>query len=107
MAEKRKLLAEMDKVFRKVDEGVELFLDIQTKMGEANSDNQRDKLQDDLKKEIKKLQRLRDQIKGARVRELSATVACRLAEQQRHQGQGQADRVPQAHRDAHGAVQGH
>lgn len=34
------------------------------KMAEANSDNQREKFQDDLKKEIKKLQRLRDQIKG-------------------------------------------
>src|ERR1700733_7872399 len=34
------------------------------KMQEANSDNQREKFQDDLKKEIKKLQRLRDQIKG-------------------------------------------
>ena len=35
-----------------------------SKMNEANSDNQRDKLQDDLKKEIKKLQRLREQVKG-------------------------------------------
>lgn len=34
------------------------------KMHEANSDNQRDKYQDDLKKEIKKLQRLRDQVKN-------------------------------------------
>ena len=34
------------------------------KMHDANSDNQRDKYQDDLKKEIKKLQRLRDQLKG-------------------------------------------
>lgn len=34
------------------------------KMSEANSDNQREKFQDDLKKEIKKLQRLRDQIKA-------------------------------------------
>jgi CCR4-NOT transcription complex subunit 3 len=32
-------------------------------MNEASSDNQRDKLQDDLKKEIKKLQRLREQVK--------------------------------------------
>ena len=64
MAEKRKLLAEIEKVFRKVDEGVELFDEIMKKMAEASSDNQRDKLQDDLKKEIKKLQRLRDQIKG-------------------------------------------
>ena len=64
MAEKRKLLAEMDKVFRKVDEGCDEFAAIQLKMAEASTDNQRDKLQDDLKKEIKKLQRLRDQIKG-------------------------------------------
>ncbi|CAD5215916.1 unnamed protein product [Bursaphelenchus okinawaensis] len=64
MAEKRKLLNEMEKCFKKVDEGVDLFQDIMDKMAEANSDNQREKLQDDLKKEIKKLQRLRDQIKG-------------------------------------------
>ncbi|CAD5221885.1 unnamed protein product [Bursaphelenchus xylophilus] len=64
MAEKRKLINEMEKCFKKVDEGVELFQEIMDKMSEANSDNQREKLQDDLKKEIKKLQRLRDQIKG-------------------------------------------
>lgn len=64
MAEKRRLLAEIDKCFKKIDEGVELFEDTMGKMHEANSDNQRDKYQDDLKKEIKKLQRLRDQVKG-------------------------------------------
>uniref|UniRef100_A0A914WTQ6 CCR4-NOT transcription complex subunit 3 n=1 Tax=Plectus sambesii TaxID=2011161 RepID=A0A914WTQ6_9BILA len=64
MAEKRKLLAEMEKCFKKIDEGVELFEETMAKMQEANSDNQREKFQDDLKKEIKKLQRLRDQIKG-------------------------------------------
>lgn len=47
-----------------IDEGVELFEETMAKMQEANSDNQREKFQDDLKKEIKKLQRLRDQIKG-------------------------------------------
>ncbi|CAD6188526.1 unnamed protein product [Caenorhabditis auriculariae] len=61
---KRKLLAEIDKCYKKIDEGVELFEDTMQKMQEANSDNQRDKYQDDLKKEIKKLQRLRDQVKG-------------------------------------------
>ncbi|CAJ0599255.1 unnamed protein product [Cylicocyclus nassatus] len=64
MAEKRKLLAEIDKCFKKIDEGVELFEETMMKMQEANSDNQREKYQDDLKKEIKKLQRLRDQVKG-------------------------------------------
>lgn len=47
-----------------IDEGVELFEETMAKMQEANSENQREKFQDDLKKEIKKLQRLRDQIKG-------------------------------------------
>ncbi|KAK0418956.1 hypothetical protein QR680_013871 [Steinernema hermaphroditum] len=64
MAEKRKLLNEIEKCFKKIDEGVEEFEAIMQKMHEANSDNQREKCQDDLKKEIKKLQRLRDQIKG-------------------------------------------
>jgi CCR4-NOT transcription complex subunit 3 len=52
------------KHFFKIEEGFEIFDDIMAKMAEANSDNQREKFQDDLKKEIKKLQRLRDQIKG-------------------------------------------
>lgn len=66
MAEKRKLLNEIDKCFKKIEEGVEVFQETMAKMLEANSENQREKfqLQDDLKKEIKKLQRLRDQIKG-------------------------------------------
>ncbi|VDN50410.1 unnamed protein product [Dracunculus medinensis] len=64
MAEKRKLLNEIDKCYKKIDEGVELFEETMSKMQEANSENQREKFQDDLKKEIKKLQRLRDQIKG-------------------------------------------
>jgi len=51
-------------IFYKIEEGFEIFDDIMAKMTEANSDNQREKFQDDLKKEIKKLQRLRDQIKG-------------------------------------------
>lgn len=64
MAEKRKLLNEIDKCYKKIEEGFEIFDDIMAKMAEANSENQREKFQDDLKKEIKKLQRLRDQIKG-------------------------------------------
>ncbi|CAJ0951348.1 unnamed protein product, partial [Mesorhabditis belari] len=64
MAEKRKLLGEIDKCFKKIDEGVEEFEVIMQKMQDANSENQRDKYQDDLKREIKKLQRLRDSLKG-------------------------------------------
>ncbi|CAI4230726.1 unnamed protein product [Auanema sp. JU1783] len=55
---------EEEKCFKKIDEGVELFEETMGKMHEANSDNQREKYQDDLKKEIKKLQRLRDQVKN-------------------------------------------
>ncbi|VBB33624.1 unnamed protein product, partial [Acanthocheilonema viteae] len=45
MAEKRKLLNEIDKCFKKVEEGVELFEETMAKMQEANSDNQREKFQ--------------------------------------------------------------
>lgn len=48
---------------KKVDEGVELFDDIWEKVYSAEQQNQKEKYEIDLKKEIKKLQRLRDQIK--------------------------------------------
>jgi CCR4-NOT transcription complex subunit 3 len=49
---------------KKVDEGVELFDDIWEKVYSAEQQNQKEKYEMDLKKEIKKLQRLRDQIKS-------------------------------------------
>jgi CCR4-NOT transcription complex subunit 3 len=55
--------AEIDRVTKKVDEGVELFDEIWEKVYSAESQNQKEKHEIDLKKEIKKLQRLRDQIK--------------------------------------------
>ncbi|CAD5221908.1 unnamed protein product [Bursaphelenchus okinawaensis] len=63
-AEKRKLMVEIDKCFKKIDEGLELFEDMIQKMHEANGENMKEKCQEDLKKEIKKLQRLRDQVKN-------------------------------------------
>jgi CCR4-NOT transcription complex subunit 3 len=48
---------------KKVDEGVELFDEIWEKVYSAEQQNQKEKYEMDLKKEIKKLQRLRDQIK--------------------------------------------
>lgn len=48
---------------KKVDEGVLLFDDIWEKVYSAEQQNQKEKYEMDLKKEIKKLQRLRDQIK--------------------------------------------
>eukprot|EP00536_Pseudo-nitzschia_multiseries_P010617 jgi/Psemu1/203721/e_gw1.331.20.1 len=58
------LSAEIDRVMKKVDEGVELFDEIWEKVYSAEQQNQKEKYEMDLKKEIKKLQRLRDQIKS-------------------------------------------
>ena len=56
--------AEIDRVLKKVDEGVILFDEIWDKVYSAEQQNQKEKYEGDLKKEIKKLQRLRDQIKS-------------------------------------------
>ncbi|KRX77132.1 CCR4-NOT transcription complex subunit 3 [Trichinella nativa] len=64
MADKRKLQAEMERCLKRVQEGVELFDQIWEKVHEAANLNQKEKFEADLKKEIKKLQRMRDQIKG-------------------------------------------
>ncbi|XP_015763384.1 PREDICTED: CCR4-NOT transcription complex subunit 3-like isoform X2 [Acropora digitifera] len=63
MADKRKLQGEIDRCLKKVTEGVETFDDIWQKVHNATNANQKEKYEADLKKEIKKLQRLRDQIK--------------------------------------------
>jgi CCR4-NOT transcription complex subunit 3 len=55
--------AEIDKVLKKVAEGVEVFEGIFDKIQQATNITQKEKLEGDLKKEIKKLQRYRDQIK--------------------------------------------
>ena len=59
----RKLQQEMEKTFKKVSEGIETFNNIYEKLQQSNNASQKDKLEDALKREIKKLQRLRDQIK--------------------------------------------
>lgn len=59
----RKLQQEVDKCFKKVTEGVAEFDAIYEKIGQSNNTAQKEKLEDNLKREIKKLQRLRDQIK--------------------------------------------
>ena len=55
--------AEIDRTFKKVAEGIENFVAIWDKLYSTDNANQREKFEADLKKEIKKLQRLRDQIK--------------------------------------------
>ncbi|KAI8069791.1 Not1 N-terminal domain, CCR4-Not complex component-domain-containing protein [Gilbertella persicaria] len=59
----KKLQAEIDRVLKKVSEGVETFDNIFDKIQSTSNSNQKEKYEQDLKKEIKKLQRLRDQIK--------------------------------------------
>jgi hypothetical protein len=55
--------AEIDRTLKKVGEGVELFESIYDKMQTAANQTQKEKMETDLKTQIKKLQRLRDQIK--------------------------------------------
>lgn len=59
----RKLQQEVDKCFKKVAEGVTEFEAIYDKIELSSNPAQKEKLEDNLKREIKKLQRLRDQIK--------------------------------------------
>jgi hypothetical protein len=56
-------LAEIDRTLKKVAEGVELFESIYDKMQASTNQTQKEKSELDLKTQIKKLQRLRDQIK--------------------------------------------
>ncbi|CAL1299812.1 unnamed protein product [Larinioides sclopetarius] len=63
MADRRKLQGEIEKCLKKVSEGVEAFDDTWKKVYSATNANQKEKYEADLKKDIKKLQRFRDQIK--------------------------------------------
>lgn len=74
----RKTQQEIDKTFKKVDEGIQAFEGIYEKIYSSNNAAQKDKLEDNLKKEIKKLQRSRDQIKtwaaGNEIKDKSALL---------------------------------
>lgn len=59
----RKLQAEIDRTLKRVQEGMAEFEEIWQKVHSASKANLKDKYEADLKKEIKKLQRYRDQIK--------------------------------------------
>lgn len=59
----RKLQQEFDKTNKKIAEGLTVFDDIYDKLMTTEISSQKEKLESDLKKEIKKLQRLRDQLK--------------------------------------------
>uniref|UniRef100_A0A1D1XR52 CCR4-NOT transcription complex subunit 3 n=1 Tax=Anthurium amnicola TaxID=1678845 RepID=A0A1D1XR52_9ARAE len=64
MGASRKLQGEIDRVLKKVQEGVDIFDSIWNKVYDTENANQKEKFEADLKKEIKKLQRYRDQIKS-------------------------------------------
>ena len=59
----RKLQQDIDKCFKKVAEGVQAFEACYEKIQQSTNASQKEKLEDNLKREIKKLQRHRDQIK--------------------------------------------
>lgn len=60
----KKVQAEIDRTLKKVQEGMEMFEDIWQKVHAADKVNMKEKWEAELKKEIKKLQRYRDQIKS-------------------------------------------
>ncbi|EXJ95743.1 hypothetical protein A1O1_00867 [Capronia coronata CBS 617.96] len=74
----RKTQQEIDKTFKKVDEGIQAFESIYEKIYSSQNAAQKEKLEDNLKKEIKKLQRSRDQIKtwaaGNEIKDKSALL---------------------------------
>jgi CCR4-NOT transcription complex subunit 3 len=55
--------AEIDRTLKSVDQGVEIFEGLFDKLAHASNLTQKEKVETDLKTQIKKLQRLRDQIK--------------------------------------------
>lgn len=63
MAANRKLQGEIDRTLKKVQEGVEIFDEIWEKVYSAQNQNQKEKFESELKSQIKKLQRYRDDIK--------------------------------------------
>lgn len=66
----------METVFKKIHEGLDLFNYYFSRHEASNNDLQREKLESDLKKEIKKLQKFRDQIKNWQGNDsLEATIA--------------------------------
>lgn len=63
MAEKRRLQNEVDRTLKKIDEGIQSFELTLTKFQNTHNQSQKEKLGEELKKEIKKLQRHRDHLK--------------------------------------------
>ena len=74
----------METIFKKIHEGLDLFNYYYSRHEASNNDSQRDKLESDLKKEIKKLQKFRDQIKNWQGNDsLEATIALQKLQEHR------------------------
>lgn len=63
MANNRKIQGEIDKLLKKVTDQFEVYEDVYEKFENAPNQVHKERFENDLKKEIKKLQRLREQIK--------------------------------------------
>lgn len=60
----RKLNQEIEKKFKQISEGIGTFQSTYDKLQQATNQAQKEKLEDTLKTQIKKLQRHRDQLKS-------------------------------------------
>ena len=63
MSQNKKLIAEIERTVKKIGEGIELFDTTWERLHHATSVSLKERFQSELKTEIKKLQRMRDQIK--------------------------------------------
>src|SRR3989338_3216374 len=63
MANNRKIQGEIDKLLKKIQEGMEIYDEISEKVANANEKSLKERIEGDLKSQIKKLQRCRDSVK--------------------------------------------
>lgn len=64
MSNNRKTQSEIDKLLKKIDEGIDEYDSLYEKFTDAANQPLKERFEGDLKKEIKKLQRHREQVKG-------------------------------------------
>jgi CCR4-NOT transcription complex subunit 3 len=87
MSRNRKLEKEVAQTLKKIDEGVDVFDRLYEKVYQAEEKSHKQKYETDLKKEIKKLQRLRDQLKtwiqGSDLKEMQKLIQARKVIEQK------------------------
>ena len=81
MSNSRKIQSEIDRLLKKINEGMEVYEEVYEKFSSAPNQALKERFEGDLKKEIKKLQRLREQIKtlltGGEVKDKKALESAR------------------------------